>query len=84
MQFTVYILHSSSIDKYYVGFTALSIEERLRRHNTNHKGFTGTVGDWQVKYTEKYAEKSQAVNREKEIKSKKLRAYIEKLIAQLG
>ncbi|WP_317048481.1 GIY-YIG nuclease family protein [Flavobacterium flevense] len=37
----VYILYSKSIANYYVGFSSMSLEERLRRHLSSHKGFTG-------------------------------------------
>ncbi len=82
MSYTLYILYSAKLDKYYVGFTGDLLKERIRRHNSNHKGFTGGIGDWVVKYTENYADKLTALSREKEIKSKKSRMYIESLIAR--
>ena len=48
MKFIVYIIYSLYKDCYYIGFTADAIEERLRKHNTNHKGFTGGIGDWEL------------------------------------
>ena len=45
MQYTVYILFSQLKNKYYVGFTADDINERLRKHNSNHGGFTGKTGE---------------------------------------
>ncbi|MBU3714816.1 MAG: GIY-YIG nuclease family protein [Ferruginibacter sp.] len=74
-----YILYSSLKDVYYIGSTGDSLEERLRRHNTNHKGFTGSVNDWVYFHVEEYSSKEDAVRREKEIKSKKSRKYIESL-----
>jgi putative endonuclease len=53
----------------------------LRRHNSNHKGFTGSFGDWKVVYTENYLDKRSALNREKQIKSWKSRKLIEELIS---
>jgi len=40
MIFTVYILYAADIDKYYIGFTNGEKEERLRKHLSNHTGFT--------------------------------------------
>ena len=40
-----YILYSPSLDKFYVGHTGDEINERLSRHNSNHKEFTGIIGD---------------------------------------
>ncbi|MEI6019852.1 MAG: GIY-YIG nuclease family protein [Bacteroidota bacterium] len=78
--FYIYILYSVSVNKYYVGSTGESLEERLRRHNSNHKGFTGGIGDWELKYTEVFIIKSEAIKREKEIKNWKSKEMIEKLI----
>ena len=44
-------------DTYYIGFTGDVITERIRKHTTNHKGFTGGIGDWIIKYTEVYPTK---------------------------
>ena len=79
MTYHTYILYSVQIDRYYIGSTGDDLEERLRRHNTNHKGFTGTANDWVYYHLEEYSSKGEAVKREKEIKSKKSRKYIESL-----
>jgi len=74
-----YILYSQKRDRYYIGSTGDDLEERLRRHNANHKGFTGSANDWVYYHLEEYSSKGEAVKREKEIKSKKSRKYIESL-----
>ncbi len=79
MHFTTYILYSKGGDKYYIGFTADDMNERLRKHNTNHKGFTGKYKDWIIVHFEVFEDKPTAMNREKEIKSWKSRVMIEKL-----
>ncbi len=48
-----YILYSEQLDKYYIGHTA-ELEERSRRHNSNHKGWTGKVNDWEIDYSEEF------------------------------
>jgi len=78
--FLFYILYSIARDTYYIGHTGSSIEERLRRHNSNHKGFTGGIGDWKVRYTEGFETKELAYRREREVKAWKSRKRIEKLI----
>jgi len=55
--------------------------ERLRKHNSNHKGFTGTVDDWSVVYFETFPDKSTAYKREREVKNWKSKKLIEKLIS---
>ena len=41
--YSVYILHSSTSNKYYIGYTGDSLESRLAKHNRPHKGFTDQV-----------------------------------------
>jgi len=81
MAFIVYILFSPTKNKYYVGYTSQSIHERLKKHNTNHKGFSGSVADWEIKHQEYFKDKLEALKRERQIKSWKSRKVIETLIA---
>ena len=76
-----YILYSAIMDKYYVGHTSDQLSERIRKHNTDHKGFTGGKGDWELKYMEAFTEKSLAYAREREVKKWKSRKMIQKLIS---
>ncbi|MBY0426275.1 MAG: GIY-YIG nuclease family protein [Cytophagales bacterium] len=82
--FKAYILYSKKLDKYYVGATGDTLDERLRKHNSHHKGFTGKGGDWVVVYSEDYPEKSKAFFREREIKAWKSRKKIEELVKLSG
>ena len=75
-----YILYSPSKDKYYIGSTGDELSERLRRHNSNHSGFTGGLGDWKIIHQEIFQTKREAQTREREIKKWKSRKKIEKLI----
>ncbi|MBX2925672.1 MAG: GIY-YIG nuclease family protein [Chitinophagaceae bacterium] len=77
---TFYILYSAGLDKYYIGCTGDELQQRLRRHNTKHKGFTGTVNDWIVVYTEVFTDKTAALERERQVKSWKSRDRLRKLI----
>jgi putative endonuclease len=76
-----YILYSSIRDKYYVGSTCDNLAERINKHNTNQKGFTGGTGDWTLVHSEPYPNVSMARKRENEIKAWKSRKMIEALIA---
>ena len=64
MKYLVYIIYSAQLDKFYIGFTSDEISIRLKKHNANHKGFTGKNADWIVKYTEEFTTKSEAMKRE--------------------
>jgi putative endonuclease len=78
-----YILYSASRNRYYIGHTADDIKERLRKHNSNHKGFTGKAADWEIVYKEIYDSKKEAFYREKEVKKWKSRKLLEKLIGSV-
>jgi len=75
-----YILYSEKLDRYYIGSTGDEISERLRRHNSNHRGFTGRANDWIIIYTESFEIKALAGQREREVKKWKSRKLVEKLI----
>ncbi|MCB0480254.1 MAG: GIY-YIG nuclease family protein [Flavobacteriales bacterium] len=75
-----YILYSSVLDTYYVGSTSLAVKDRLRRHLSNHKGYTAKAKDWQVVYTESFPTKEESIKREIEIKRWKSKIKIQKLV----
>jgi len=75
-----YILFSQTANKYYVGHTCDSLHERLRKHNSDHKGFTGKFSDWIVVYSELFESREEAYQRERQIKSWKSRRAIKALI----
>ena len=80
MTYKVYILHSISLGKFYFSHTGDGINERLRRHLSDPKGFTGTAKDWEVVYTEDFDAKSKALRREMTIKGWKSKRMISQLI----
>ncbi len=79
MHYFVYILYSTTKDKFYVGYTS-DLNERIIRHNQKSKGFTGSTNDWELKYYETLDNKNDAINREKQIKSWKSKIKIKELI----
>lgn len=76
-----YILYSKDLDKFYVGHTGEDLEERLRKHLSNHDGFTAKAKDWVIVYSENFITKEEAYRREREIKSWKSKSRIQKLYA---
>jgi putative endonuclease len=82
MEYYVYILYSEKCDRYYVGHSD-NVERRLVEHNSGRGGkYTSRCKQWELMYTETYESNTLAVNRELEIKNKKNRKYIERLISQ--
>jgi putative endonuclease len=78
-----YILFSVKLNRYYIGFTADSVELRLKKHLNSSKGFTSKAKDWKIVYTESFPTKSQAMLREKEIKRRRNKKMIENLISSI-
>ena len=81
--FTVYILRSEKIGKFYIGHTE-DIDKRLVRHNKGQVTSTRGKGPWAIVYQEYFPNRAEAVQRELEIKSKKSSKYIERLIVDGG
>ena len=79
--FCCYILYSDTLEKYYIGSTS-DLKGRFRRHLSNHKGYTGTKTDWQIKWAQIYETKRETLNAGKLIKTWKSRVKIEELIAR--
>jgi len=77
--FYIYIIYSEKVDKYYVGQTE-NIEERMMSHNSGISKCTSISNDWKLMYSELFDKRDEAIRREKEIKKKKSRKYIEWLI----
>jgi len=53
-----YILYSKSLDKYYIGSSCENLQERLRKHLSNHKGYTSKIKDWIIVYFEEFSDKA--------------------------
>ncbi|THV61376.1 GIY-YIG nuclease family protein [Flagellimonas alvinocaridis] len=81
MEYFVYIIYSESVDRYYIGHCQ-DLEDRISRHNGGRSKYTKIALDWEVKYTESFSTRGDAMIREREIKKKKSRKYIEFLISE--
>ena len=75
MTFFVYVLHSSKLEKYYVGSTN-DIEDRLYRHNSGQSAFTKTGIPWVLIHTEERATRAEAVRLEMCIKKRGAKRYL--------
>ena len=80
----LYILYSIKLDRYYVGHTGDQLVDRIRRHNSNHKGYTGKANDWTLVYSRSFNTKSEAYAQERAIKNWKSRKRIIELINESG
>jgi putative endonuclease len=72
----VYVLESEATGRYYVG-SAEEIDTRLAEHNEGRVDSTKGYCPWRVVYREEHPDRSSAMRRELEIKSKKSRGWIQ-------
>jgi putative endonuclease len=73
----VYILESLQTGRYYTG-SSEKPETRLDEHNLGKVDSTKASGPWRIVHLEEYETRSEACERERYIKSRKSRAWIEK------
>ena len=81
--FYVYIVFSVKLHKFYVGSTN-NLQRRFEDHNRGKTKFAKQGMPWKLVYHEAFPDRYSAYNREMEIKKKKSRQYIERLIDQAG
>jgi len=77
MVYRTYILYSKSINKYYTGFTSLSVQNRLAYHLSKHKGFTSLAKDWIVLFENSFDEKREALSLEMQIKKRGAKRFLD-------
>jgi len=78
--FYVYILYSKGRDIFYTGQIS-DVGDRFIRHNQGRSKSTKSGRPWQLVYAEQFESRSDATQREQQIKSMKSRDYILNLIA---
>jgi putative endonuclease len=65
IMFYIYIIYSSKLDRYYVGYTS-DIEARLVQHNSGISSYTSKANDWKHMYQEQFTSREEAHKREVE------------------
>ncbi|MGM0620146.1 MAG: GIY-YIG nuclease family protein [Bacteroidota bacterium] len=76
----VYALYSPKFDKIYVGYSE-NAKKRLKSHNDErNNGWTGKFQPWEIVYTEICETKTEALKREKQLKSAAGRRFVRGII----
>lgn len=77
MMYILYALYNSRVDKIYIGQT-VDLQKRLYEHNSHaFQGYTSRFeGEWEVIYQESLPTRSEALKREKQLKSFRGREFI--------
>ena len=79
MTYFIYIIYSTCIDRYYVGYST-NPWIRLNQHNSNAKDkYTGRTKDWVLKATFQTKDEPSAISTERFIKKQKSRRLVEQL-----
>ena len=76
MECWVYVIKCQLTGRYYIG-SAKDVDFRLGEHNGGKVDSTRAFGPWIIVYRELHPDRSSAMRREREIKSKKSRQWIE-------
>jgi putative endonuclease len=79
MPWFLYILQSELNEMYYVGISP-NIVHRLEFHNHLGHGFTSRYRPWKLVYTKEYPTRQLAQAAEKQIKARKSKEYIKRII----
>jgi putative endonuclease len=77
----VYVIYNKTANRYYIGQTE-DIERRLNQHNNHtYKSYTSRFpGEWKLIHLESVATRSEALKREKGLKSGNGREFIKTII----
>jgi putative endonuclease len=78
--FYTYVLRSINFNRNYVGFTT-NLERRLNEHNSGKTKSTRPYRPWKILFSERFDTKTEALLREKFLKSGQGRDYIKKYLA---
>ncbi len=78
--FTVYIIKSTSSNKYYIGQTN-NLEHRLIQHNSGYSIATKSGIPWELVFEKEFDTRSDAYQYEQKIKKMKSKKYLEELIS---
>jgi putative endonuclease len=76
---SVYILYSTSKDKYYIGQTNC-LDRRVKEHSSGLCISTKAGRPWELVYTKNFVTRSEAMKYELYLKSMKSKSFIRKLI----
>ena len=80
MLYSVYILYSQRLDKYYIG-SSKNPKSRLKYHNMGKKGWTKRGVPWELVFQQEFQDKKYAMGKEMYIKKQKSKIFIKNLIS---
>jgi len=79
--YSVYVLRSKTTGRFYSGSTS-ELARRVEEHNADATRSTKHRGPWELVYEETFPTRSEAMRRERELKTGKGREELKRLLAQ--
>ncbi len=76
MSFSVYIIYSKKLSKFYVGQT-IELADRLKRHNDGRSKFTKRGIPWYLVHCFEVTSRSEAMQLERKIKKRGIKRFLE-------
>ena len=76
--YSVYVLHSET-GVVYIGQTD-NLEKRLAQHNSGKSAYTNRCKHWELVYEEECPNRTEALKRERQLKSGRGRVFIQDLL----
>ncbi len=82
MLYTIYAIHSKSLDIIYIGQTS-NLDRRLEEHSKGYSKFTSRANDWRLFYSELKETRREALKRERQLKSSRGRAFLREKLNEI-
>ncbi len=77
----VYALYSQKLDIIYVGQTD-NPDRRFSEHNRGYSKYTKRTNDWKLIFKQEFPTRSEAIKRERQLKSSRGRAFLRSLLVE--
>jgi putative endonuclease len=77
LMFFIYIIQSEIDNSFYIGFSE-NLENRIKEHNFGRTNYTSKKRPWELVYSEKFENKTNALKREKFLKRQRNKDFLSK------
>ena len=81
MKYYVYIIESQKDKSFYIGYTQ-GLAKRIADHNGGRGKYSSKKIPWELKYSEEFNTKKEAITRERVMKKWKSKKYIDRFISK--
>jgi putative endonuclease len=82
--YSIYVLYSPGFNNIYIGFSSELTNRLMAQNDSRNTGWSSRYQPWELFYTEEHPTKSAAMQREKELKTFRGRAFIREMLKGKG